>query len=128
MKPIPRDVGLIQCTIERDKSGLNKVWPKYNLRMSSGSTNLMLIATKLKSKTPHYRIEMSDSRKKNNEEAGYLGRLRSNLNGNMYYIFDNGLKEEDYIKCVKNSTGGTRRRQFGSILYDSDSFKKKDSR
>ena len=46
----------------------------------------------------------------------------------MYYIFDNGLKEEDYIKCVKNSTGGTRRRQFGSILYDSDSFKKKDSR
>jgi len=33
-RPIPPELGHIQCTIERDKKGMNKFWPKYTLHLS----------------------------------------------------------------------------------------------
>ena len=120
----------MQCTIERNSTGMNKFWPKYTLKLSYGSSQgeqMMLVASKLaKSKTPHYRIEIQSESNKFSKNAndGYLGRLRSNIKGNMYFIFDNGCKPEEQKKFPSENL----RRQLGSILYDSDSFKNKDQR
>lgn len=31
MRPVPPNIGQIQCTIVRHKSGFNRLWPKYTL-------------------------------------------------------------------------------------------------
>lgn len=59
MLPIPADVGPVQCTILRDKKGMNKFWPKYALHLSDPQRTMLLQSSKIKtSKTPHYRIEI----------------------------------------------------------------------
>ena len=56
--PVPENLGFVQCTIERNTSGFNKLWPKYTMTLSDDK-QMMLEAKKLaSSKTPHYRIEL----------------------------------------------------------------------
>jgi hypothetical protein len=77
-KPIPPEVGVIQCIIERDAAKWNKFFPKYTLILEENNKEL-LSAKKLKSKTAHFRIEIvnSDEKYMMNENSTYLGRLRA---------------------------------------------------
>ena len=57
--PVPQEVGQIQCTITRDKKGLNKFWPKYTLHLNDAQKTVLLSASFVKTaKTPHIRIEI----------------------------------------------------------------------
>ena len=82
--PVPPEVGMIQLTIDRDKSGLNKIWPKYYLRISeeqlygkefkaqkSQTSGFFMLDAKSQktNKTMYLRVEMSASHT-------YIGRLR----------------------------------------------------
>ena len=98
MRPIPPELGVIQCTIERNSSGMNKFWPKYILKLSGDIKNvgLMLEAKKIaQSKTPHYRIVINTgiSKYSTKEEEDYLGRLRANHTKSEYHIFDSGARD-----------------------------------
>ena len=44
MTPVPPRIGQIQCTITRNKSGMNRFWPKYILSLSA--TNQFLLTGK----------------------------------------------------------------------------------
>ena len=92
MKPIPREIGQIQCNIIRDKSGLNKINPKFYMELSYGK-KAMLKAEKLQfSSTAHYKIIINSDEAKylKNKDESYLGRLRGNLGQSQFYIFDKG--------------------------------------
>jgi hypothetical protein len=41
MRPIPKEVGTVECTISRNKSGLNFLFPKYVLKLSEGDKFLL---------------------------------------------------------------------------------------
>ena len=59
MKPIPIEIGQLQFTIIRDKSGLNKLAPKYLLTLSMNNQKVTLIMKAVnifESATSHYRI------------------------------------------------------------------------
>ena len=36
MQPVPKGFGMIECSIVRDKGGLNKLFPKYTLVLTVG--------------------------------------------------------------------------------------------
>ena len=94
MRQVPPDIGHVQCTIERNASGMNKFWPKYILKLSDGQ--VLLEAKKVaKSKTAYYRIEISS--KKSTDEH-YLGRLRADISNHQFVIFDSGVKEKEMHK------------------------------
>ena len=125
--PVPENLGYIQCTIERNTSGFNKLWPKYTMVLSDDHT-MMLEAKKLaSSKTPHYRIELQSKNIANmekNSEDNYLGRLRSNISSQEFYVYDKGLKSTD----LKPGSKGVLRRQLGTILYVPDKIGSKGPR
>jgi hypothetical protein len=41
MRPIPKEVGTVECTISRHKSGFNFLFPKYVLKLSEGERFLL---------------------------------------------------------------------------------------
>lgn len=125
MLPIPADVGPVQCTLIRDKKGMNKFWPKYSLHLSDPQKTLLLQSSKIKtSKTPHYKIEIKTGNDllAAREDGGYLGRLRSNFQASEFYLYDGGAKEE------ANKLAGPLRRQFATIIYTADQMKTKKPR
>ena len=129
-KPIPSQIGQLQCTIVRDKSGLNKLEPKYLLRLSMDDQTIVMRAVKLfESATTHYKISVVQTSSKfgsmismgSSEDESYIGRLRSTFGNSSWYIFDGGANPKD-----KKSAGMKMRRQFGTILYsDKDKLGKK---
>ena len=87
--PIPRDCGVIQCTINRNKSGFNKFWPKYSMHLSDGNKFLLSAKKRAANKTSNYLIS-TDPENLNKNSASYLGKLRSNFLGTEFYIYNEG--------------------------------------
>lgn len=117
--PIPAEVGQLRCTVERNKQGLNKLWPKYTLTLSDGDNPTMLESKRIKtSKTPHYRVDVKTGNEKlvGKGDGGYLGRLRANAASTEFYIFDGGLKADE----LKPGQPGALRQQYGTISYTAE--------
>ena len=76
------------------------------------------------SKTPHYKIEIKTANEELSQikEGGYVGSLRSNFKASQFYLFDGGSKDDE--KDKKDH----KRRQYATIIYTSDSIKKKKPR
>ena len=129
MAPLPPEIGMVQCTIERNKSGFNKINPKYILSLSdSNNTPLMMLESKkIQSKTTHLRVEINTGNQKymSKQEENYIGRVRSNMNNSQFYIFDTGIKKNE-VKA--GQVNNLIRKQYGSIIYNSDKYGNKGPR
>ena len=64
MKPLPVDIGMLQCEIERNTSGFNKFWPKYTLSLTENRVDLLNSKKIANSKTSHYKINLSNCENK----------------------------------------------------------------
>ena len=122
MKPIPKQIGYVQCTIERNTSGVNKFFPKYTLKLSDGNKT-MLIGDKISnSATSHYKINIDSSIPKADT---YLGRLRGNFGSTQMYIYGKGLNPKEANKLGIDFKAQIRN-QYGTIFYnEKDNFGKK---
>ena len=59
MFPVPEKCGYLQFSIHRDKSGINKMFPVFKLKLSDASKTI-LIGDKIgNSATSHYKISIS---------------------------------------------------------------------
>lgn len=76
-------------TIERDKSGLNRFFPKYTLTLSEGNKFLLCSKKQAGSATSSYMISM-DQENPTKQNSGFLGRVKSNFLGTEFNIFDSG--------------------------------------
>ena len=113
MQPLPKEVGILECTIMRNKSGFNFWNPKYTLVLSDGERFLLNAKKRGGNKTSNYLITLDqDNLKKKGE--GYLGKLRANFMGTEFIIYDQG---ENPKKC-KNVDNV--RREMASVLYESN--------
>jgi len=89
MKPLPKEVGILECTIVRNKSGFNYWNPKYTLILSDGERFLLNGKKRSGNKTSNYLITLDqDGLKKKGK--GFLGKLRANFMGTEFAIFDQG--------------------------------------
>jgi len=87
MKPLPALIGQIQCTIERNKSGLDRLFPKYILTLSQGNRYMLTGKKRTLNSTSNYMITI-DQNKFAKDANGYLGKVRSNFLGTEFYIYD----------------------------------------
>lgn len=102
MEPVPPKIGQVRMTIERNKGGFNRFWPKYSLTLSDGNKFLLQGKKASGNATSHYKISMDDS--KISKAVGYLGKVRSNFLGTEFNIYDQGMnpkkaKNPDQIRC-----------------------------
>lgn len=89
MKPVPARIGQIRTTIERHKTGFNRLWPKYTMSLSDGSKFLLNGKKRSGNTTSNYMISL-DQEKLKKGTNGYLGKVRSNFLGTEFYLYDTG--------------------------------------
>ncbi|CAD8106911.1 unnamed protein product [Paramecium sonneborni] len=109
INPIPNE-GMFQCTIQRDKSGLNRFVPKYRMYWSHNG-QFLLAAKKVLNKNKF--IITQDGEFKKKEDFLTLGKVeQSKQYKGDYHLFDNGVKKKDQNQFKKLRT------QLGSVLFD----------
>lgn len=94
--PTPKQAGMLQCRISRDKSGIaNRLSPKYMLETDAG---VFLICAQKQShnKTPNYAISMSKGQIGKGTDA-FLGKLRSDVCGLQWTAYGPGLNPEKKV-------------------------------
>lgn len=89
MKPLPPRIGQVRTTIERQKNGLNRLWPKYTLSLSEGNKFLLNAKKRAGKTTSNYLLSMEQDKIEKGSSA-VLGKVRSNFLGTEFEIFDEG--------------------------------------
>lgn len=91
-RPAPRGV-TVKCRITRDKKGMDRgLYPTYFMHMEreDGKRVFLLAGRKRKkSKTSNYLISV-DATDLSREGESFIGKLRSNLMGTKFTVYDNG--------------------------------------
>jgi hypothetical protein len=89
LNPAPKNGGMIECRIIRERTGLNKLYPKYTMETDAGV--FLFSAKKQKhNKTSNYSLSMSKEGA-GKDGDGFLGKLRSNFLGLEFVAYGTGL-------------------------------------
>ncbi|KAM8876603.1 LOW QUALITY PROTEIN: uncharacterized protein ACB058_002784 [Synchiropus picturatus] len=96
LQPAPRDV-TIQCRVTRDRRGMEKgLYPTYYLHLEKEDGKrvfLMAGRKRKKCKTSNYLIS-TDPTNLSRDTSSYIGKLRSNVLGTRFTVFDGGENPE----------------------------------
>lgn len=113
MRPLPKEVGILECTIVRNKSGFNFWNPKYTLVLSDGERFLLNGKKRGGNKTSNYMVTLDqDGLKKKGK--GFLGKVRANFMGTEFTIYDQGENPK------KTKDVNQIRREMAAVLYESN--------
>ncbi|XP_051885957.1 tubby-related protein 3-like isoform X1 [Pristis pectinata] len=119
LRPAPRGI-TIQCRITRDKKGMDRgLYPTYfmHLERDDGKKLFLLAGRKRKkSKTSNYLISV-DATDLSREAESYIGKLRSNLMGTKFTIYDNGVNP---AKAVGLLDEANTRQELAAICYETN--------
>ncbi|XP_030153882.1 LOW QUALITY PROTEIN: tubby-related protein 2 [Lynx canadensis] len=111
---------IVQCRISRDKRGVDKgMFPFYHLYLEAadGRKQFLLAGRKRKrSKTSNYLISL-DPTDLSRDGDNFVGKVRSNVLGTKFTIFDNGVNPER-----KNFVPETTRirEELGAVCYETN--------
>jgi hypothetical protein len=117
LKPAPQKVTM-KCRITRDKKGVDRgMYPTYYLHLErdDGRKVFLLAGRKRKkSKTSNYLISIDPTDLSRGGEA-FVGKLRSNLLGTQFTIFDNGHSPKG-----RSMDENSLRRELVAIAYETN--------
>eukprot|EP00586_Coscinodiscus_wailesii_P008433 CAMPEP_0172523110 /NCGR_PEP_ID=MMETSP1066-20121228/293488_1 /TAXON_ID=671091 /ORGANISM="Coscinodiscus wailesii, Strain CCMP2513" /LENGTH=664 /DNA_ID=CAMNT_0013306167 /DNA_START=747 /DNA_END=2741 /DNA_ORIENTATION=+ len=107
MNPCPKRAGVVQCTVVRNKTGRNKLFPEYSVylvknnsdkivKIKANNKSLFLMSSKKRpnNKTSNYLISMLKNDYHRNS-PNILGKLRSNFMGTEFVVYNAGLSPKD---------------------------------
>ena len=121
-KPCP-EKHTIKCRITRDKKGVDRgMFPTYFLHYEreDGSKTFLLAGRKRKkSKASNYLISTDPTDLSKNAES-YAGKVRSNVVGTKFTVFDNESKPGGLVS-VPDKNGSVRQEQC-AVLYETNIF------
>ncbi|XP_078076118.1 tubby-related protein 3-like isoform X1 [Mustelus asterias] len=119
LRPAPRGI-TVKCRITRDKKGMDRgLYPTYfmHLERDDGKKLFLLAGRKRKkSKTSNYLISV-DATDLSREADSYVGKLRSNLMGTKFTIYDNGVNP---AKAVGLLDEANTRQELAAICYETN--------
>lgn len=115
VRPAPQGE-LVQCTITRDKSGMDKMFPTYFLKLEpkdqpdARSVFLLAGRKRKRSKTSNYLISL-DATDLSRDGENFLAKLRANFVGTHFTIYDSGRnpsKDEGVDQPVRKELGAVQ--------------------
>ncbi|XP_054980302.1 LOW QUALITY PROTEIN: tubby-related protein 1 [Sorex araneus] len=114
----PRPGRTVRCRLTRDKKGMDRgLYPSYFLHLDSERKVFLLAGRKRKrSKTANYLI----SRDPTNLSRGgddFVGKLRSNLLGNRFTVFDSGQSPH---RRASGANVGSLRQELAAVIYETN--------
>ncbi|XP_067913682.1 tubby-related protein 3-like [Heterodontus francisci] len=108
----------IKCRVTRDKKGMDRgLYPTYYLHLDTDeSKKIFLLAgrKRKKSKTSNYLISIDPTDLSRGGE-NFIGKLRSNLMGTKFTVFDNGVNPERG-KADRSNV----RQELAAIIYETN--------
>ncbi|KAK2859090.1 hypothetical protein Q5P01_003710 [Channa striata] len=120
LRPAPRGI-TVKCRITRDKKGMDRgLYPTYfmHLEREDGKRMFLLAGRKRKkSKTSNYLISV-DATDLSREGESFIGKLRSNLMGTKFTVYDNGTNP-----CKNPGTlleESNTRQELAAICYETN--------
>ncbi|KAM8976322.1 tubby-related protein 1 [Pelodytes ibericus] len=115
LRPAPQDV-TVKCKVTRDKKGMDRgLYPTYYVHLDNEKKTFLLAGRKRKkSKTSNYLISI-DATDLSRGGENFIGKLRSNLMGTKFTVFDNGANPER-----ANSDWSNVRQEVAAIIYETN--------
>ncbi|XP_045681140.1 tubby protein homolog isoform X3 [Phyllostomus hastatus] len=119
LRPAPQGI-TIKCRITRDKKGMDRgMYPTYFLHLDreDGKKVFLLAGRKRKkSKTSNYLISMDPTDLSRGGDS-YVGKLRSNLMGTKFTVYDNGVNPQ---KASSPLESATFRQELAAVCYETN--------
>ncbi|XP_061057391.1 tubby protein homolog isoform X4 [Eubalaena glacialis] len=120
LRPAPQGI-TIKCRITRDKKGMDRgMYPTYFLHLDreDGKKVFLLAGRKRKkSKTSNYLISVDPTDLSRGGDS-YIGKLRSNLMGTKFTVYDNGVNPQKASSSTLES--GTLRQELAAVCYETN--------
>ncbi|XP_053411644.1 tubby-related protein 3 isoform X2 [Nycticebus coucang] len=117
--PAPRGV-TVKCRITRDKKGMDRgLFPTYYMHLEKDENRKIFLLAgrkRKKSKTSNYLIS-TDPTDLSREGESYIGKLRSNLMGTKFTVYDHGvspIKAQGLVEKVHT------RQELAAICYETN--------
>ncbi|XP_053459691.1 tubby-related protein 1 [Nycticebus coucang] len=116
LRPAPQG-RTVRCRLTRDKKGMDRgMYPSYFLHLDTEKKVFLLAGRKRKrSKTANYLIS-SDPTNLSRGGENFIGKLRSNLLGNRFTVFDNGQNPQR----GGSSDVGSLRQELAAVIYETN--------
>ncbi|XP_008059579.1 LOW QUALITY PROTEIN: tubby-related protein 3-like [Carlito syrichta] len=115
--PAPRGV-TVRCRITRDKKGMDRgLFPTYYMHWEKDENRKMFLLAgrkRKKSKTSNYLIS-TDPTDLSREGESYVGKLRSNLMGTKFTVYDHGVSPTKAQGLVEKAH---MRQELAAICYE----------
>ncbi|KAF5891668.1 tubby protein isoform X1, partial [Clarias magur] len=119
LRPAPQGV-TIKCRITRDKKGMDRgMYPTYYLHLEreDGKKMFLLAGRKRKkSKTSNYLISIDPTDLSRGGES-FIGKLRSNLMGTKFTVYDSGTNP---VKSTSGLEASNLRQELAAICYETN--------
>ncbi|XP_060118925.1 tubby protein homolog isoform X1 [Heteronotia binoei] len=119
VRPAPQGV-TVKCRITRDKKGMDRgMYPTYYLHLEreDGKKVFLLAGRKRKkSKTSNYLISIDPTDLSRGGES-FIGKLRSNLMGTKFTVYDNGVNP---LKTTLSLETSNLRQELAAICYETN--------
>ncbi|XP_051736020.1 tubby-related protein 1 isoform X1 [Ctenopharyngodon idella] len=115
LQPAPQGT-TIKCKVTRDKRGMDRgFYPTYYLHLDNEKKVFLLAGRKRKkSATSNYLISI-DATDLSRGGDNFIGKLRSNLMGTKFTVFDNGLNPDRALRDMSNA-----RQELAAIIYETN--------
>ncbi|XP_061894284.1 tubby-related protein 1-like isoform X1 [Entelurus aequoreus] len=106
----------VKCRVTRDQRGMDKsLYPLYYLHLDNDKKTFLLAGRKRKKcATSNYLIS-TDATDLSRGGHNFIGKLRSNLMGTKFTVFDNALNPERALPDMSNA-----RQELAGIIYETN--------
>nr|XP_020024524.1 tubby-related protein 1 isoform X1 [Castor canadensis] len=117
LRPAPQG-RTVRCRLTRDKKGVDRgMYPSYFLHLDVEKKVFLLAGRKRKrSKTANYLIS-SDPTNLSRAGENFMGKLRSNLLGNRFTVFDNGQNPQ---RGGGSTDMANLRQELAAVIYETN--------
>ncbi|XP_061438552.1 tubby-related protein 3 isoform X2 [Rhineura floridana] len=119
LRPAPRGI-TVKCRISRDKKGMDRgLFPTYYMHLERDDNKKVFLLAgrkRKKSKTSNYLISV-DPTDLSREGESFIGKLRSNLMGTKFTVYDHGVSP---IKAQGLVEKADTRHELAAICYETN--------
>merc|ERR1719465_361007 len=107
---------MVQCYIQRKKSGLARLYPTYEVYLKDGEQFLLAARRRKKQKQSNYKVSL-DKDDLSRHSSNYFGKLKSNFMGTEFQMYDNGINPDKLTPDQRDGSGSRVRQELATVLY-----------
>ena len=115
MRPGPQGA-MVQCYIQRRKSGLARLYPTYEVYLKDGEQFLLAARRRKKQKQSNYKVSL-DREDLSRNSSNYFGKLKSNFMGTQFEMYDKGINPEKLSRDQREGSGSQVRQELATVMY-----------